>query len=489
MDNQNEISKHQSGFLSFDPIVLVQDVMKRWLLIVLIAAIVGVGTYIKADTDYKPVYRSTTTFVVTTHGSSTTVYSNLSSTTTLATMFTDLLNSSILRNSILEEIGTYGFDGEIDAQVVAETNLLTVNVTASDPRTAFLVSQAIIDHHENLTYQVVDGIVLEVLQNPKVPTSPVNYADASGQMKRMVVLSVIAMVALIVTLSYFRDAVRSSKEAKAKLDCDLLGEIPHEVKYKTLAARIQHKKTSILITSPITSFRFVENMRKLRQRLEHHMKDDKVLMITSLMENEGKSTVSVNIALSLAQKYDKVLLIDCDLRKPACYAVMGKIPVEVGLRNVLSGRNDYKKALIRDKKSGLYMLLEKRGNRNSGDLVASKEMADLIRWARNEFDYVILDLPPMGKVSDAESMMELADASLLVVRQNEALAPMLNRAIAALESGKANLLGCVLNNVSTTALSSGQGYGGYGKYGRYGRYGSYGHYGHYGTRSSGKKES
>jgi len=483
MDNHNETNHSQSGLLSFDPIVLIQDVVKRWLLIVLIAAIVGVGTYIKTDMDYKPMYRSTTTFVVTTHSSSSTVYSNLTSTTNLATMFTDLLNSSILRNTILSEIGAQSFDGTIKAQVVSETNLLTVNVTASDPRTAFMVAQAIIDHHETLTYQVVDGIALEVLQNPKVPAGPINYADSFGQMKRMMVFSAFAAVAAIAALSYFRDAVRSSKEAKTKLDCDVLGEIPHEVKYKTVASRIQHKKTSILITSPVTSFRFVENMRKLRQRLEHHMKEEKVLMVTSLLENEGKSTVSVNIALSLAQKYDKVLLIDCDLRKPACYAVMGKIPVEIGLRNVLSGRNDYTKALIRDKKSGLYMLLEKRGNRNSGDLIASKEMAELIRWARSEFDYVVLDLPPMGKVSDAESMMELADASLLVVRQNEALAPMLNRAISALESGKAKLLGCVLNNVHTTALSSGQGYGGYGKYGHYG------HYGHYGTKSSDKKEN
>ena len=487
MDNTNELNTAQSGLLSFDPSVLIQDVAKRWLLIILVAAIVGVGTYIKTDSDYKPVYQSTTTFVVTTHSSSSTVYSNLSSTTTLASMFTDLLNSSILRKTILAEIGATSFDGNIDARVVAETNLLTVNVTASDPRTAFMVSQAIIDHHESLTYQVVDGIALEVLQNPKVPVAPMNYADASGQMKRMMVFAAAAAVAAIAAISYFRDAVRSSKEAKAKLDCELLGEIPHEVKYKTLAARLRHKKTSVLITSPVTSFRFVENIRKLRQRVEHHMKDDRVLMVTSLLENEGKSTVAVNLALSMAQKYEKVLLIDCDLRKPACYAVMGKLPVEIGLRGVLADRSKFDKALIRDKKSGLYMLLEKRGNRNSGDLIASREMYELICRAREEFDFVVLDLPPMAKVSDAESMMDLADASLLVVRQNEAVAPMLNKTIATLESGRAKLLGCVLNNVHATALSSGQGYG-YG-YGGYGKYGKYGHYGRYDKSNSDKKES
>ena len=94
---------------------------------------------------------------------------------------------------------------------------------------------------------------------------------------------------------------------------------------------------------------------------------------------------------------------------------------------------------------------------------------------------VILDLPPMSAVTDAEAMADLADCSLLVVRQNAALTPALNKAIAALEQGSAKMLGCVLNNVYATALFSGQGsdynrgYGyGYGKYGQYGRYGAYG---------------
>ena len=85
--------------LPFDPIVLVQDVLKRWLVVVLAALAVGIGTYIYTDATYAPVYRTTTTFVVTTRGSSTSVYSNLSSTSNLAGLFTELLNSSIMRIS------------------------------------------------------------------------------------------------------------------------------------------------------------------------------------------------------------------------------------------------------------------------------------------------------------------------------------------------------------------------------------------------------
>ena len=124
--NMNENNTPDAGLLPFDPIVLIMDVAKRWLLVVLAALAVGVGTYIYTDLTYQPVYQTTTTFVVTTRGSSATVYNNLSSTTSVAGIFTDLLNSSLLRKSILESLGTDSFDGTISASAVADTNLLNM---------------------------------------------------------------------------------------------------------------------------------------------------------------------------------------------------------------------------------------------------------------------------------------------------------------------------------------------------------------------------
>lgn len=476
MEHSNEGYPAESGLLPFDPIVLIQDVARRWLAVVLAALVLGVSAYIKTDLEYTPVYRTTTTFVVTSRGSSSTVYSNLSSTSSLATVFTELLNSSILRKAILAELDTQSFDGTISASVVSETNLLTMTVTASDPRTAFLVAQAIIDHHEEVTYQVISGVVLEVLQSPTVPMGPINHANASGQMKKMLVIGALAACVLIAAVSFFRDAVRSGREARVKLDCDYLGEIPHEKKHKSLLSRVRGRKSSILITNPATSFRFVETIRKLRRRVEQHMQSGNVLMVTSLLENEGKSTVAANLALAMSQKHGRVLLIDCDLRKPACHAVLEQRSFAHGLQDVLTGSASLSDSLIRYKRSHLYLLLEKKGSRSSGDLLCGENMQALIRWARKEFDFVILDLPPMSEVSDAESMTEYADASLLVVRQNAAVAPAINKAVAALDNGKAKLLGCVLNNVCSTGLFSGQGHN-YSGYEKYNHYGSYDHYG------------
>jgi capsular exopolysaccharide synthesis family protein len=308
-----------------------------------------------------------------------------------------------------------------------------------------------------------------------------NWADSMGTMKKMSVLAGLAACALFAALSFTRDMVRSSQEARKKLDCECLGEIPHEEKYKTLIARLRRRKSGILITSPVTGFRFVENMRKLTRRVEQYLGDGKVLMVASVKENEGKSTVIVNLALTLARKQKKVLLIDCDLRKPACATLLETSVPFASTRDVLLELEMLPQALVRYKQTSLHMILERRRYANSADLLSSENMRRLLEWARKEFDVVLLDLPPMGYVTDAETVSDMADASLLIVRQNISRASAINRAIAELEGGKARFMGCIMNDVYSTVLTSGQGYG---RYGSYGGYRGYGRYGSYAEKSS-----
>ena len=481
MEKDTKFATEEPGGLRFDPIVIVRDVCKRWLWILLVAVAVVMGTYIVSDLRYEPVYTTEATFVVTHRDGEATVFSDLTSTTNVTMVFEELLNSDIMWEKLQAHLGDLKFDGTITASAIPETNLLTVKVTAGDPSAAFRVMRAILDHHEELTYEVVDDVLMEVLQKPTVPTAPSNQPWTLSQMKKLLVVAVLAATAAMAVFSCMRNTVRSGREARAKLDCDYLGEVPHERKYKTLRARLSRRGSSILITNPLTGFAFTEAVRKLRRRIERKLKDRRVLMVTSLLENEGKSTVAMNLALAMAWKKERVLLIDCDLRKPACYKLFGHQMGEYGLRDVLDGRATLEKTIFRDKKSGLYLLLERKGDRDSGALLSGAAIQELIHWARGEFDCVILDLPPMAAVSDAESVAEYADASILVVRQNAADADALNRAVARLQRGRAKLLGCVLNNAYSSRLSSGMGYGygyGYG-YGRYGYYGKYGRYGKY----------
>ena len=473
MDKTNE--PHTNGsILSFDPILLIRDVLKRWLVILLATVTVGVGSYILKDNTYVPTYQTNAVFVVTSTGSSTTVYNNLTATTNVATLFTELLDSSLMRKTIMAEMGVSYLDATISSSVIPNTNLISMSVTSTDPRTTFLTAQALIDTHEALTYTIVDGIVMEVLQAPTVPISPNNSANAMGTMKRFALLAAIATVALLCVQSFMRNTVRSKQEAQKKLDCDFMGEIPHEKKYKTLFSAIRRKKTSILISNPATGFSYLEAISKLRHRIEKHMGDGQVLMVTSLLENEGKSTVAVNLAMTLAKKHNRVLLIDCDLRKPACHAILSHQDFTNGIKEVLQGKAALADSVLNHPSSNLYLMLAHKGVQNPTDLITSERMEMLLDWARKNFDYVILDLPPMAVAADAEAMTGLADACLLVVRQNVAVAPALNKAVSTLENRNAKLLGCVLNNVYTSRFSSGDyGYGGYHKYNYYRSYGSH----------------
>lgn len=484
MENNVKFEMASSGLLPFDPIVLIQDIARKWLIILVLALIMGMGTYVLTDASYAPTYQSSTTLVVTTRSTSGTVYNTLSSTSTLASVFTEMVNSSVFRNTVLEDADIHNFTGRITASAVADTNLLTMQVTASDPRTAFLVTQAVLRNHQTITQQVIGDIVLEVLQKPAISVKPSNANPASTRMKQAILLTTVVSCLVLGYFSFHRDMVRSGSEARKKLECWYLGEILHERRHKTLRSLLKKQRTDILITEPTTSFRFAEAIQKLRHRVEQRMGKEKLLMITSVLENEGKSTVSVNLALAMAKKNRKVLLIDCDLRKPACAKLLKVKWGQPGVRSVLSGDANPSDLIIHDRRTGLHLLLEQGGTQKSSELISSPRMAQLLEQVRQDYDAVILDMPPMGAVTDAEVIMDLVDASLLVVRQNTAAAPVINKVLTSLNNAKSRMLGCVLNNVYSIDFFSGRGYGygyGYGSYGKYGRYGKYNSYDRYGA--------
>ena len=222
----------EQRFLNFDPIVLVRDLLKRWTLILMAVLVVGMGAYTYATVTYRPEYRTSITYVTYSRNSATTVYGNLNAATEVAAVFEELLNSSMLRKTILQKSGLSSFDGRITATVIPETNLLTVSVAGRNPRSVFLMAQALVAYHETVTYEVIDNVSLELLQSPTVPMAPVNGSGAVSLAKKAMLAVGAALVALLGFLSLRRDAVRSTREASLKLDCTCLGEVPHERRFR-----------------------------------------------------------------------------------------------------------------------------------------------------------------------------------------------------------------------------------------------------------------
>jgi capsular exopolysaccharide synthesis family protein len=317
-------------------------------------------------------------------------------------------------------------------------------------------------NYTSVTSNVFGSAILEVLEAPQVPMYPDNPLNTRETMKMAFYFGMGAAAALLIVLSVMRDNIKNEKEVTKKLDTKLFGVIYHENKYKTLRSRLRKSKKSILITSPTVSFAFVENIKKMRTKFEYKASQNsyKVLLITSLLENEGKSTIAVNMALALAQKSKKVLLIDGDLSKPSIYKILQKeVEPDHEISECIREKGDLKDALTFDENSGMYLVIGSRRYGNSANLIVKNSFLDFIKVSKKMMDYIIIDAPPISAAAYTEDLADLADATLLVVRQSKARAKDINDAVDVLSGSGSELLGCVFNNVRTNLFSHHYGYG------------------------------
>lgn len=481
-ENSKELLQNEEW--SLDIYSIIRALLKDWWMIVT-AGLVGIFcAYIMASVAYTPIYTSSMTFIVSSKGATSNL-SNLTAANNMAETFSQVLNSRLLKKKIQQELNLDYLPGTIETTVVEGTNLMTLKVSAPSPEHSFKIMKSVLNNYSEITDYVLSNVVLDVLEAPVVPKAPSNPISAQDMMKKYCLIGMALMAALLALIDYLKDNVKNEKEVEKKLDAPLFASIYHEVKNKTLKSKLKKTKKGLLITDPTNSFLFVETYKKIRTKLMYKadQKESQVILVTSVMENEGKSTVAVNIALALAQKSERVILVDGDMRRPASYKILQKkVEKEQEIGEYLNGKVPLKKILQRDADTGLYLMIGSKPCSNSTELVSGSAMRSLMKSAKASADYVVIDSPPTSLMADAEVLAEYADVSLLVVRQGMANAKGLNDTIDMLENGSSELLGCIFNDVKTGVFTGKKVWGGYG-YGKYGRrYGSYGRY------SSGKME-
>lgn len=466
---------------------IVRDVLKNLWAIVLGAVAVAMIVNLLARADFRNTYSTTATFVVTSRTSGNYVYNNLQAAATMAESYSNILGSNLLKKLVSQDLGVDSFNATMSAGAIKNTNLITLRVKADTPQNAYRIIRSVMKNVSGLAGHVSSDMVMEVLQEPNVPTSPDARFSAKSRTKRAFAAAGVILALLFAYLSLRKDTIRSEKELENKLEAKSLGMLYHDSALRRApGALLRKKKYKLLITELTARFEFVERHKKIAAMVSAQAKkqDAKIILVTSVHEHEGKSTVAANLGLSLAQQSHQVLLIDGDLRRPTLHRLFldeGE-KVDMSMARLLMGKTTLMKAMRYDEKRGVYLLLTDKNYANSTDIVSSENMARLLEVARKAFDYVIIDSPPMSLMADAEVLADRSDMSILVVKYDLVPAPDLNDAIDALRDCKAQFAGCILNDVRTLPgeRRSVVGYGGYGRYGHYGKYGKYGAYGRYG---------
>ncbi len=208
-------------------------------------------------------------------------------------------------------------------------------------------------------------------------------------------------------------------------------------------------------------FDYAEIYRQLRTNIEFSSFENemKVINITSTTPNEGKSSVASNLAIICSDKYEKVLLIDCDLRKPVQHKRF-KVTNKVGLSNMMKDKeldinltNDlYFKRLRNDTSaSHLYILTSGSKVPNPQELLSSNKFKELIQKFRKEFDYIIIDCPPVSAVSDAVPVSNVCDGTIFVCSAKETNKEDAKDSLNQLKRNGVHVIGCVLTKVEETS--------------------------------------
>ncbi|MBR4017864.1 MAG: CpsD/CapB family tyrosine-protein kinase, partial [Oscillospiraceae bacterium] len=213
-----------------------------------------------------------------------------------------------------------------------------------------------------------------------------------------------------------------------------------------------NKKSNSLFNKPYfisekAPFEYVESYKSLRTNINFLSSNGKnrKIIVTSAMQDEGKTSVSINLAISLAQENKRVLLIDADLRNPSVgrYLRMKK-DVKLGLSNILNGEVKVGDCL-NSTEYGFDVIVGGPIPPNPTEMLSSTSMQDLLQIAGKHYDYVICDAPPVAVVTDAVALSPLCDGILLVVRQKFANRNHVRSVVKILKSVNAKILGVILN--------------------------------------------
>ena len=208
-----------------------------------------------------------------------------------------------------------------------------------------------------------------------------------------------------------------------------------------------------------SKFAIVESYKAARTNIMFSLSadDDKIFAITSYSKGEGKSTVSANLAISFSKMEKKVLLVDCDLRRPNIHNIF-KIENTVGLSNIIGKMTDFEETIHRDVLTNLDIITSGTIPPNPSELLCSARFVNLVKKLYEEYDYIIFDTPPVGVVSDALLLKDLVAGFVVVIRERSTTHGDIQNLLESAKLADSKLLGFIKVGCISTKRRSKRGY-------------------------------
>jgi tyrosine-protein kinase Etk/Wzc len=293
----------------------------------------------------------------------------------------------------------------------------------------------------------------KVIDPPKSEVGPISPKKSAIYFAGLA-LGLTIPVIIIFALILFNSSVSTKEDIINHTQVPIVGEISHNLSSDNLVVANQSRSA------------ISEQFRALRTNLSFYLKnaDEKVILLTSSMSGEGKSFTAINLGNILALTGKKVLLMELDLRKPGLSAKLG-VNNDVGFSNYTISPEIKVKDIIKSLEINQNMFIVSSGPLppNPAETIMSENTATLIDELKSQFDYIIMDAPPVGVITDAQLLSEYADVTLYLVRQKVTQKGQLSIVEELYQSGKMKNLGIVVNDIASKYYGYGYGYGNYGE--------------------------
>ena len=319
---------------------------------------------------------------------------------------------------------------------------------------------------QTTTSRGVEKIPVHVLDLGAVPGGPFS-PDLRSIARTAITVGLLVFFGVAIGLSFLDDRIKSAWDVESFIGVPLLGIVPD------LANLKDDGKYSLVLRNSeapgVESFLSVYSSIKIHSKLDF----PKAILVTSTIPGEGKTLVSCNVAASFARHGRKTLLVDCDLRRPMLHRHYNQ-PNEAGIIAWYDKGASFDGDLTKHPNLGisklgenLFLLCSGGRSKSPTQLLEAPAFTQLIERLKKQFDLVIIDSPPMGAVTDSQLIAERADEVIYVCRFGKALRKHIKLYIRALHNGKNEILGVVLNGLSTRRIEYYSNYRYYRSYKKY----------------------
>ena len=436
---------------------------KAWIIV--IALILSINaTIIYTKVIKKPIYKSSTTYVLTSSSDSEGITnSEVTLNEKLIATYKEIIKSRNILDKVitkleLENITVGQLAKNVSVEQISTSSMIKITVSNKNPELAQKIAERIGKEFSREIEALYDMNNLSMIDEPLIPSSPSNKSN-----KKEIILinggATALSLMIIFMLFYFDNTVKDAEQIEDKTNLPVLGNVPLILKKKGT------EKISELVVHEDPKSTISEGVRTIRTNLQFSNVDGNVkkIMVTSSMPGEGKSFTSANLATAFAQDGNKVLMIDCDMRKGRLHKIF-ELSNSKGLSNLLIDNieKNYKKYIKKTNIENLSIITSGVVPPNPSELLNSESNKKLIDILEKEYDYIIFDCVPTNGLPDSLIMANLVNKTIIVCAANTTPTELLQKTKNSLKNVDADIAGIVVNK---TKASYNKYYGHY--YGKY----------------------